>query len=90
MITNYIQITSLGTIPTLTNLAINDSDQGVRKKAILALSSGVRNNQPALDQMLKDLPETFKTSTTNDANDMDAMNSLMQKLRDASSTTQST
>jgi oligoendopeptidase F len=73
----------------LTNLAISDADQGVRKKAILALSSGVRNYQPALDQMLKDLPESMKKSSPTDANDMEAMNSLMQTLRDASSKKQS-
>jgi hsp70-interacting protein len=83
--TDQNQLVSLGPIPTLTNMAVNDSDIGARKKAILALSSVIRNYQPALDQVVKDLPASLKPEKTLEATDMDAINDFIQKLREASS-----
>jgi hsp70-interacting protein len=91
---------SLDAVPTLTQLAVDDPGAGVRKKCILALSSAVRNCQPALDQLLKGLPENLKTSGNLvatgvegvspetpgnlDATDMEGINLLIQSLRHAS------
>lgn len=65
-------------------LATEDPDQGVRKKAILALSSGVRNYQPGLDAAVEHLPEAQKVEGKVDAGDMDAVDAVIQKLRDES------
>lgn len=74
----------LGAIPTIVKLATEDSDPGVRKKAILALSSATRNYQPGLDATLASLPEEHKVNEKLDAADMDSVNILIQKLRDNS------
>jgi hsp70-interacting protein len=55
----------------------------VRKKSILALSSGVRNYQPAFDQWVEALPADLKPSST-DAEDMDAIDTIINKLREDS------
>ncbi|PSK38037.1 Hsp70 nucleotide exchange factor fes1 [Elsinoe australis] len=79
---SQVKLLAVGAIPSLIDLAANDTDKAVRKKAIMALSSGVRNYQPALDEALKRLPSQFKTSDQIDAGDMDAIDEIMQKLRD--------
>ena len=73
-----------GTIPTLVKLAIGDPSQAVRKKAILALSSGVRNYQPGFDVALQNLPNEHKVGKSHDASDMEAVDEVLQKLRDSS------
>jgi len=72
-----------GGIRTLVKLAMDDESQAVRKKAIFALSSAVRNCQPALDETVKTLPEEFKSGELS-AGDMEAIDALIQKLRNAS------
>lgn len=74
----------LGAIPTLAKLAVDDTDQMVRRKAILALSSGVRNYQPGLDSALKSLDKEYLPSETVDASDMEAIDTIMTKLRENS------
>ena len=74
----------LGAIPKLITLAVDDPSQAVRKKAILALSSGIRNYQPALDAAISSLPEGHKVEGRIDAGDMDAIDAVVQKLRDDS------
>jgi len=78
------KITELGSIPRLTYLSVKDQDEGVRKKAILALSAAVRNHEPALEQVLSSLPVAFKVAAPKDAGDMEAIDAIIQKLRDAS------
>lgn len=73
----------LGAIPTLVTLATSEKDKSVRKKAILALSSTVRNFQPALDETVEKMPAEFKPSDKLDANDMASVDTLIQKLRDS-------
>jgi len=73
----------VGAIPTLAKLAVDDPSQAVRKKAILALSSGVRNYQPSLDTAMKNLPDEHKVEDV-DAADMEAVDGVIQKLRDES------
>lgn len=75
------QLLVLGAIPTLVELATTDEVKDVRKKAILALSSTVRNCQPALDAAVSKMPNKFKPQGTLDATDMDSVNSLIEKLR---------
>ncbi|KAF2015337.1 Fes1-domain-containing protein [Aaosphaeria arxii CBS 175.79] len=72
----------LGAIPTLINLATQDKDKSVRKKAILALSSTVRNYQPALDETVAKVPAEFKPEGKLDAEDMASVDSLINKLRE--------
>jgi hsp70-interacting protein len=72
-----------GGIPVLVSMAIQDSNEAVRRKAIYALSSGIRNFQPGLDEAMKTLPAEFKDTDTVDAGDMEAIDSIIKKLRDA-------
>jgi hsp70-interacting protein len=75
----------VGGIPILAGVSVNDSSPAVRKKAILALSSGIRNYQPALNEALKHLPAEFKDGDGEvDASNMEAIDSIIGKLRDAS------
>lgn len=74
---------SNGAVQILLDLALNDSTQSVRKKAATALSSEVRNYQPALDEVLQKLPNNiFSGSRRLDANDMEEVNSVITPLRE--------
>ncbi|KAF2671936.1 putative Hsp70 nucleotide exchange factor [Microthyrium microscopicum] len=73
-----------GAVGKLVDLAVGDKSVGVRKKAILALSSCVRNYQPALDEALKSLPKEYRGGEEIDASDMEAIDGIIQALRDAS------
>ncbi|PPJ50069.1 hypothetical protein CBER1_05058 [Cercospora berteroae] len=77
---------SLGVVPKLAKLATDDTNQAVRKKAIGALSSQVRNFQPGMDELEKALPESVWKSSEGgqDASDMDSCDAIIQKLRDLS------
>lgn len=67
-------------IPDLVSLATSESDAAARKKALYAISSAVRNYQPAMDELSKNLPEGYPTDKT-DAADMEAIDAIMDKLR---------
>ncbi|KAI9813763.1 MAG: hsp70 nucleotide exchange factor fes1 [Pycnora praestabilis] len=71
----------LGAIPTLVDLAIHDSSEGVRRKAIYALSSEVRNFQPGFNVALQRLPRDFLDTKKVDAGDMEGIDHIMEKLR---------
>lgn len=72
-----------GAIPQLAKLAIEDEVQAVRKKAVNALSSEIRNFQPGLDELHKYVPkELWAGSNAVDAGDMEAVDEVVQKLRD--------
>lgn len=75
------QLLIVGALPTLVRMATSDSEKAVRKKAILALSSSIRNYQPGLDLVLLHLPNEHKPSDTIDANDMDAVDVIINSLR---------
>ncbi|QDS77027.1 hypothetical protein FKW77_006504 [Venturia effusa] len=77
-------LNSLGAIPTLIKLATSDPSQQTRKKSILALSSAIRNYQPNLDVVLKYLPSEHKIEGPVDATDMEAVDTIISKLREAS------
>ncbi|KAJ5397339.1 Hsp70 nucleotide exchange factor fes1 [Penicillium cosmopolitanum] len=70
----------LNAIPSLVNVATTDSIPATRKKAVYALSSAVRNYQPAMNELSKSLPEGYPTDKT-DAADMEAVDMIMDKLR---------
>lgn len=67
-------------MPDLVSLATTDSNAATRKKAIYAISSAVRNYQPAMDELTKSLPEGYPTDKTDAAN-MEAIDAIMDKLR---------
>lgn len=70
----------LNVIPELVSLATSESDPAARKKALYAISSAVRNYQPAMDELSKSLPEGYPTDKI-DAADMEAIDAIMDKLR---------
>ncbi|USP80811.1 Hsp70 nucleotide exchange factor FES1 [Curvularia clavata] len=72
----------VGAIPTLVRMATSDTDKKVRKKAIFALSSSVRNFQAALDAALEHVPAELKPQEKLDANNMESVDMLINKLRD--------
>lgn len=49
-------------MPTLVHIAKTDSSQNTRKKAVYAISSAVRNHQPAMNQLSSALPEDYPTN----------------------------
>ncbi|KAG8625744.1 hypothetical protein KVT40_006145 [Elsinoe batatas] len=79
---SQVKLLAVGAIPSIIDLAANDTNKAVRKKAIMALSSGVRNYQPALDEALKRLPPQYKPSDHVQASDMEAIDDIMTKLRE--------
>jgi hsp70-interacting protein len=81
-VTDHSQLLIVGAIPTLVRLATEDADKKVRKKAITALSSAVRNFQAGLDASLEQMPSQFKPEEKLDANDMDSVDLLINKLRE--------
>ncbi|KAA6407164.1 MAG: Hsp70 nucleotide exchange factor (Fes1) [Lasallia pustulata] len=71
-------------IPTLAKLSMEDPNESVRRKAIYALSSGIRNYQASADAAVKALPLGMRILDTLDAADMDAVDRIMENLREAS------
>lgn len=77
------RILVVGALPTLVQMATSDSEKAVRKKAITALSSSVRNFQAALDEVLSHMPAEYKPQENLDANDMESVDILINKLRES-------
>ncbi|EEP78201.1 conserved hypothetical protein [Uncinocarpus reesii 1704] len=70
-------------IPTLLSLAQTDPETAVRRKAIYALSSAVRNHQAALDELQKHLPSDYAPDSGKlNASDMDGIDAIMNKLKE--------
>jgi len=76
------KLLAVGAIPQLVKLATEDREQAVRKKAISALSSEVRNFQPAMDELEQTLPESLWRRKGVEAGDMDAVDEVIKVLRD--------
>lgn len=80
-------------IPTLVRMALEDGDEGVRRKAIYALSSGMRNSQAATDEVVRALPGGVVSGAGAggegngrvEAGDMEAIDGIMERLRERSS-----
>ena len=68
-------------ISVLTHLSIEDANEPVRRKAIYALSSEIRNFQPGLDAALKTLPKGIAPEGAIDAGDMEAVDRVIEQLR---------
>ena len=71
-------------ISVLVKLSVEDADENVRRKAIYALSSEVRNYQPGLDKAVKALPKEFAPEGAIDAADMEAVDRVIGQLREDS------
>ncbi|KAK2764919.1 hsp70 nucleotide exchange factor fes1 [Arachnomyces sp. PD_36] len=74
----------VGGIPKLVEVATQDKDDAARRKSIYALSSAVRNFQPALDEAVKHLPAEFVPASSGkrvDSGNMDVIDEIMTKLR---------
>jgi hsp70-interacting protein len=80
-VADTVQILVTGAIPTLVRLATEDADAQVRKKAIGAISSTIRNFQPGLDAVHTHMPAAQKPQPKVDASDMDSIDTWMDKLR---------
>ncbi|KAL9060748.1 MAG: hypothetical protein Q9162_000452 [Coniocarpon cinnabarinum] len=73
----------LDAVPKLVELAQKDRDKSVRKKAVLALSSEVRNYRPGFEALIKALPSGYVPNSANlDPNDMDAVDAVITKMRE--------
>ena len=71
-------------ISKLVKLSINDANELVRRKAIYALSSEIRNYQAGLDVAVKTLPKGFAPEGAIDAGDMEAVDRVIEQLREDS------
>jgi len=69
-------------IPILCKVAHEDPDKAVRRKAVYALSSEVRNYQPGMDEASKSLPKNITGPDHVSAENMDVIDEIMAKLRD--------
>jgi hsp70-interacting protein len=72
-----------GGIPHLVALALGSEEPAdVRRKAIYALSSAVRNYQPAMDVASEELSKVGHATDKVDATDMEAVDVVMDALRE--------
>ena len=79
------RVLATGALPTLVMLALEDQDKNVRRKAVYALSSAVRNCQPALDAMTQHLPAGFLGTSEGavlDAGDMEQVDGVIGRVRE--------
>ena len=76
------RLLAMNGIPQICNLATDDADKAVRRKAIYALSSEIRNYQPGMDEASKHLPKDITGPDPISAEDMDAIDTIMAKLRE--------
>lgn len=70
-------------VEKVVKLVLDDPDKAVRRKAIYALSSSVRNYQPAMNEAVKRLPKNVVGPDQVSAADMDVIDAIMAKLREA-------
>jgi hsp70-interacting protein len=84
---DYKQALESQAVPKLAEMTTEDPDKTVRQKAIYALSSEIRNFQPAFEAALEVLPAEFvdeKVHERPSAIDMGYIDSIMSKLRESS------
>lgn len=79
------RLLALDAIPILVKLALEDSDEKVRRKAIYALSSESRNYPPALKNLVQALPQELRPDGLVDACDMDEVDKVIDVIKKASS-----
>lgn len=75
------KLLALDAIPILALLSVEGASEPVRRKAIYALSSEVRNFQPGLDAALRVLPKGMAPEGAIDAGDMEAVDRVVEQLR---------
>ena len=78
------RLLAVDAIPVLTRLSTQDPNEPVRRKAIYALSSEIRNFQPGLDAALNALPKGIAPEGAIDAGDMEAVDRVIEQLREDS------
>jgi len=79
---------SRGVLGPLVKLALEkEEEKDVRRKAVYALSSECRNYQPALDMLVLELGKVGVVVPETDASDMDAIDKIMDGLREGASKT---
>lgn len=77
------KLLAMGGIPPLVELATRDTEgEDVRRKAIYALSSAVRNYQPSFDQFAEELSKAGHSVQKTDATNMEAVDEIMGSLRE--------
>ncbi|PTB67977.1 Fes1-domain-containing protein [Trichoderma citrinoviride] len=78
------RLLAMGGLPSLVEMALKQEEpEDVRRKAIYALSSAVRNYQPSMDTCTDELNKRgFATASKVDAADMDAVDTVIHGLRD--------
>jgi hsp70-interacting protein len=69
-------------IPVLCRLAVEDEDQGVRRKSAYALSSEIRNYQPGMNEAVRCLPKDIVGPDQVSASNMEVIDAIMGKLRE--------
>ncbi len=73
---------SIGGVPKVARMAVEDGDNAARRKGVYALSSTIRNFQPGMDEALKILPTNVTGPDHVNASDMDVIDAIMAKLRE--------
>ena len=68
-------------VQKIAKLVVEEADLAVRRKCVYALSSSMRNYQPATNEAVKYLPADVVGSDTVSASDMDAIDAIMERLR---------
>lgn len=76
------RLLAMNGVPKLCKVATEDQDKQVRRKAVYALSSSVRNYQPAMNEAVKNLPKDVVGPDQVSATDMDVIDAIMAKLRE--------
>ncbi|KAJ9612500.1 hsp70 nucleotide exchange factor fes1 [Cladophialophora chaetospira] len=76
------RLLALDGVDALVLVSLDDPDKATRKKAVYALSSAVRNYQPAMNEAVKKLPKDIVGPDQISAADMDVIDAIMAKLRD--------
>ena len=79
-----IKLLASEAIPVLVKLSVEDTSEPVRRKAIYALSSEIRNFQPGLDAAVKVLPKGVAPEGAIDAGNMEAVDRVIEQLREDS------
>jgi len=83
------QLLAMGGLPALAKIAVDGEEiEGVRRKAVYALSSACRNYQPAMDVLTAELGKLGREEWAGkvDAGDMDACDGLIGGMRKEAAT----
>ncbi len=75
------RLLAMGGVQKLAKLAVEDRDQAVKKKCVYALSSSIRNYQPAANEVVQHLPSKIVEADHISADDMETIDAIMEKLR---------